>query len=382
MKPTDFNKNAPGQVVKNLDGQWSFVPAALPPKFDLNWETVHLLSKAERELGRLAGAGQNLPNPHLLIGSFLRREAILSSRIEGTVSTADELLLFEIESPAEPPKPDVREVSNYVRAMEYGLKRLDELPVCLRLVGELHEKLMQGVRGYAQRPGEFRNVQNYIGQQGQPINTARFVPPPVEQMHQSLQELEKFWGNPSELPVLVELALIHYQFEAIHPFRDGNGRIGRLLITLLLCERKLLPQPLLYLSAYLERNRNAYMDHLLAISQRGAWVEWVNFFLRGVAEQSQDAVERLNRLLELWRGYRQKLQLAQSSALCLKLVDELFRIPAITVTGAAKLLDVTHRAAQLNVNKLVAGGILKEVTHRKRNRIYVATEIVQTIEKN
>jgi Fic family protein len=213
--------------------------------------------------------------------------------------------------------------------LEYGLKRLDELPVCLRLVGELHEKLMQGVRGYAQRPGEFRYVQNYIGQQGQPINTARFVPPPVDQMNQCLQELEKYWGNPSELPALVELALIHHQFEAIHPFRDGNGRIGRLLITLLLCERKLLPQPLLYLSAYLERNRNAYMDHLLAISQRGAWVEWVNFFLRGVAEQSQDAVERLNRLLELWRGYRQKLQLAQSSALCLKLVDELFRIPQL-----------------------------------------------------
>lgn len=239
-------------------------------------------------MGELSGMGRRLPNPHLLIGPFLHREAILSSRIEGTHATAKELVLFEA-MPQSLSTPDVKEVANYVQAMKYGLARLKELPVCLRLIKELHEILLKGVRGDQHRPGEFRDEQNLIGEQGQSPAQARFVPPPHKDMIEALYALEKYMATPTDIPVLIQLALIHYQFETIHPFMDGNGRIGRLLTTLLLCERGCLPDPLLYLSAYFERNRDAYMDALLLVSQRGSWEDWIIFFLRGVLEQAKDA---------------------------------------------------------------------------------------------
>ena len=380
MDPADFSQQSPGQLVRAPDGYWAFVPDPLPSRFDLDLPTVSLLTEAERGMGELVGVGKLLPNPHLLIGPFLRREAILSSRIEGTITTAQELLLFEAGEPESPPKPDVREVRNYVDAMEFGLKRLKELPVCLRLTKELHDRLLRGVRGEEHRPGEFRDRQNFIGSPGQSVNEARFVPPPVTEMHKALHEFETYLSTPSELPVLVQLALVHYQFETIHPFMDGNGRIGRLLITLLLCERACLAQPLLYLSGYFERNRDAYMDHLLRLSQRGNWLEWVNFFVRGVAEQSKDAIERADKLYNLWDVYTKRVTSARSSALCIQLIDELFAYPAITVSRAVGKLQVTPRSAQLNVDKLVAHGILREVTGRQRNRIYVAHEIIAAIE--
>ncbi len=380
MDPADFTDQSPGQLLKSPEGQWAFVPAALTAWIDLDLGAVKLLTDAERGMGELVGVGKRLPNPHLLIGPFLRREAILSSRIEGTITTAQELLLFEAEEPETPPTPDVKEVRNYIDAMEYGLERLEKLPVCLRLIQELHERLMQNVRGEEHRPGEFRDRQNFIGTQGQTVNEARFVPPPVPEMHKALQEFELYLATPNDLPVLVQLALIHYQFETIHPFMDGNGRIGRLLITLLLCERGCIPQPLLYLSAYFERNRDAYMNHLLRLSQTGNWLDWVNFFVRGVADQSRDAIERANTLYILRDVYTKKMTAARSSALCLKLIDDLFAYPAISVARAAKRLGVTHRSAQLNVHKLVAQGILREATGRQRNRIYVAPAIIAAIE--
>ena len=380
MQPTDFTEDKPGRVIKTPQDYWAFYPNPLPPSLPLSWDLVRQNSEADRALSELAGVARTLPNPHLLIGPFVRREAVLSSKIEGTQASLSDLLFFEASSPSTPKPPDVREVANYVQALEYGLARLNELPVSLRLMREMHERLMQGVRGEYMTPGEFRRSQNWIGPPGRLLMDAVFVPPPVEEMKKAIGELENYLHAPSTLPPLIRLALIHYQFEAIHPFLDGNGRIGRLLLTLLLCAEGLLRQPLLYLSAYFERHRQEYYDLLLGVSQAGRWHDWVMYFLRGVAEQSQDAVKRSNRLLDLRQEYRKELQSARSSALLLQLVDELFSYPAITIASAAKKLNVTPRAAQLNVDRLIEQHILEEVTGRKRNRIFVVPGIVTIIE--
>jgi Fic family protein len=340
--------------------------------------TISLLDEASRALGELAGLGRMLPNPHLLIGSFLRREAILSSQIEGTIASMDQLLLFEAV-PERRGTPDVQEVSNYVAAMGYGMERLKELPVCLRLIRELHEKLLGGVRGAEKRPGEFRGLQNSIGIRGQAPADARFVPPPVPEMTQALYSLEDYLNLPWTLPPLIQIALTHYQFEAIHPFEDGNGRVGRLLLALQLCERELLPAPLLYLSAYFERNRAEYGDAMLRVSQNGAWIAWIEFFLRGVLDQSRDAVRRSGRLLDLWQDYRGRLQTARSSALPLALVDRVFSVPVVTIPLAQDFLEVTARSSQLTIEKLEQAGVLTEVTGQQRYRVYVARELVDLL---
>lgn len=380
MQQSDFTEDAPGRLVPIPDGVLAFVPSPLPPRLVLDTAATNLLADAMHAVGELAGLGRQLPNPHLLIGPFLRREAITSSRIEGTYATAEELLLFEVEKPKSSSKADVREVANYVRAMEHGLKRLDALPICSRYIRELHEILLEGVRGQDQRPGEFRNVQNYIGLPHAPVAAATFVPPPVADMQTAMNVLERYVAEGNELHVLVRTALVHYQFEAIHPFRDGNGRVGRLLVSLLFCERKLLPQPLLYLSAYLDRHSDEYKDKLLAVSQRGEWAAWVTFFLAAVQNQAEDAIARSCRLLSLWREWRGTTQSARQSALLPRLVDELFRYPAITIPKAATILGVTQRAAQLNIEKLMSAGILKLAAPRLRNRVYIAPKIIELVE--
>jgi Fic family protein len=339
--------------------------------------TIQMLARAERALGKLAGSGEMLPNPHLLIGPFVRREAVLSSRIEGTIANEEDLVLFKVDPDVQDRKPDTLEVRNYVIALEFGLKRLRELPVSLKLLRELHGRLLKGVRGADKSPGEFRDRQNYIGAGGVPIQDARFVPPPVLEMRQALEAFEKFLQAPSERPFLVDLALLHYQFEAIHPFRDGNGRVGRLLIPLLLCERNILTKPLLYLSAYFEQHRTEYADLLLRVSQKAAWEAWIEFFLKGIAEQAMDGVERATKLMALWQDYRKRLQTARTSILGQNLVDQLFMQPAMSVGLARQLLRVSFLSAQNNVMRLVKLGILKEMTGRKRNRIFIAPEILQ-----
>jgi Fic family protein len=264
--------------------------------------------------------------------------------------------------------------------MEYGLVRLNKLPVSLRLLRELHERLMAGVRGEQLTPGEFRRSQNWIGPAGCTLMDAAYVPPPPDAMDDALGRLEQYLHASSSLPLLLRLAAIHYQFEAIHPFLDGNGRIGRLLNTLLLCSENALPAPLLYLSAYFERHRDEYYRLLLAVSQASRWDEWITFFLNGVTEQSRDAIGRSKQLLNLWQSYRATLQSARSSALQLQLVDELFSYPAITIGQAAKRLKVTQRSAQLNIEKLVRKSLLREETGKKRNRVFVAPEIIKIIE--
>ncbi len=378
----EIKKDAPGRLVKTPQGFWAFVPDPMPPEIELTWPLVSALSDADRALAELAGVGGTLPNPHLLIGPFLRREAVLSSRIEGTQASLSDLFFFEAAPKQYREAYDVREVAAYVEALEYGLKRIATLPLSLRFIRELHEHLMAGGRGGDRAPGEFRRVQNWIGPEGCTIDRATYIPPPPLEASSALEALEGFIHQPSDLPPLIRLALMHYQFESIHPFLDGNGRIGRLLITLELSSEGLLPQPLLYLSEFFEQNRKEYYRLLLAVTTHGAWDKWIRFFLRGVADQSRDAIVRARKLLGLRQELRDKLQSARASALLLRLVDELFLYPAITMRRAASALQVTPRAAQLNLDKLIEAGVIEEVTGRERNRVYIARQIVEAIESD
>jgi len=382
MDPKPFRDSPAGHAVYVTRGDyWAYVPNPLPPNLQWTPELVADLSEADRALGELAGLGRSLVNPRLLIVPFIRREAVLSSRIEGTRTSLSDLYAYEaIQLVMFDLPPDVREVHNYVRALEYGRERLNTLPLSLRLVRELHERLMTGVRGEQRTPGEFRRSQNWIGPPGCTLNEATFVPPTVPEMHKALDALDKFLHAPPSLPPLVRLGLIHYQFEAIHPFLDGNGRIGRLLISLLLCAWDLLPEPLLYLSAYFEAHRQDYYDHLLAVSQRGAWEAWLRFFLRGVAEQSCDAVLRAGRLQDLREQYRQRFQSMRAAARLLQVIDLLFARPVVSIPQVAEALDVSHQSATRYVETLEVEDVLREITGQARNRVYRADAVLEAIE--
>lgn len=403
MDPETLRNSSAGRLVRAVgigntsqaSGYWAFAPNPLPPPIEWTADLVAVLSEADRALGELAGLGRSLPNPHLLIRPFVRREAVLSSRIEGTLASLSDLYIYEAAQPlggrhgvgdadaavlpGELPA-DVREVANYVRALEYGLARLAVFPLSLRLIREMHGQLLQGVRGETQTPGEFRRSQNWIGPPGCTLNDATYVPPPVVEMKEGLDALEKFLHAPSRLPPLIRLGLIHYQFEAIHPFLDGNGRIGRLLVTLLLCAWGLLPEPLLYLSAFFEAHRIEYYNHLFGVSQAGAWDRWLVFFLQGVTEQANDAVARAQRLQGLRERYRGQLQSSRMAARLLQLVDLLFAQPVITARQVETALAIDFPTAQRYVNQLVEAGLLHEITGKARNRVYRANELVRAIE--
>lgn len=380
MNPEEFRNSSSGKVIKTREGYWAFVPNPLPPSIAYDPETVRLLSEADRGLGNLAGIGQLLPNPHLLITPYIRREAVSSSRIEGTQASLSDLLYFEAAKEEPPRAPDVQEVRSYVEAMEYGLDRLEKLPLSLRLVREIHAQLMHGVRGQHEKPGEFRQRQNWIGPPGCSLTEATFVPPPVPEMTAALNDWEKFLHEAKDIPPLVQCALLHYQFEAIHPFLDGNGRVGRLLITFFLCERGHLPQPLLYLSAFFERHRDEYYARLLEVSRSGNWRGWIQFFLRGLATQASDAVTNSQRLLALQQQYRERVLKYKASPTALAITDELFINPYVTATRLAKRLPASFPTVQASIYQLVQVGILREITGRKRNRIYCAEELLRTIE--
>jgi Fic family protein len=373
-----FKDSPSGKLVRATGGYWAFVPNPLPPKLDWDDALVSLISNADIALGTLSGLGETLPNPHLLIYPFIRREAVLSSRIEGTQSSLSDLLLFEATKVER--QRDVKEVQNYVRATEYGLRRLDELPLSLRFIRELHGILMEGVRGEHTTPGEFRQSQNWIGTPGATLNEATFVPPPVTEMQECLSQLEKFLHIKTKLPPLVQTALVHYQFEAIHPFLDGNGRIGRLLSTLLLCQRNVLSKPLLYLSAFFEKHRQEYYELLLKVSGTGAWREWIEFFLTAVAEQSGDAVSRARRLLELLRTYSQVVREKHLPPTARGLVELIFMKPILNTKTVQEFLKVSYPSAQNAISSLEEAGILIEITGRKRAKAYSANEILKVLD--
>lgn len=379
MQPSDFIDVNQTHLLKVQHDAWAYVPPS-PPQGEVMNQAIWLKnSEADRAIGKLAGLGENLRNPHLLIRPFIRREAVESSQIEGTQAEQEDLVLFEVD-PAEPTAFDVQEVRNYVKALDYGLARLNDLPVAQRLIREMHRELMTGVRGGDQSPGEYRRVQNWIGPPGCAIAGATYVPPPVPNMTEALNQLEKYIHQPpSAIPPLVRLAIIHYQFEAIHPFMDGNGRVGRLLLSLLLCVEKILPQPLLYLSAYFNRHRTTYYRSLLDVSTQNNWTDWILFFLQGVIDQANDAIGCSRKLISLHQEFIERLQAGDHSATVFRLVDHLFTRPATTGAFVASELGVSPKTAYNTIEKLVVAGILKEVTGRKRNKVYLAPPILKAI---
>lgn len=381
VQPADFEEDTHGELVRNLSGQLTYLPRPLPGPLRLDWELNSLLNNAERAIGRLVGIGQTLPNPRIVVQSFIRREAQLSSRIENTYAEISDLALFE-QTPqsVERRVPDVREVHNNERALTHGLDSLERgRDLRLPLIKDMHDLLLRGVRGGDKRPGQFRNIQVFIGRSDR-IEDARFVPAPPEHVPGLMEQLEAYIKSPGDLPPIARAAMIHYQFEAIHPFEDGNGRIGRVLILLLLRAEGMLPLPVLNPSTFLEAHREEYYQHLLDVSQKGTWTEWVKFFARGIAAAAADAIDRIDQIKRLQADYHKRLQTARSSALLLKLVDELFVRQAITPTRAAEVLGVSYGAAYQNIDKLVTAGILREITGQQRNRLYLADGIIRAVQ--
>jgi Fic family protein len=382
LNPKDFENSTTGKC-KNIRGYWAFVPNPLPPEINYDRELIRLLSEADRLLGELSGTGSLLRNPYLLIAPYIRREAVASSRIEGTQASLSDLFFFEAAESEEQKVPDVLEVRNYVKAMEYGLKRLKDLPISGRLIREIHGVLMEGVRGDNLTPGEFRRSQNWIGPPGCLLNEATYVPPPVEEMHQALSDWEKYLHSNPEEPTLIQCTLMHYQFEAIHPFLDGNGRIGRLLITFFLCERGYLTQPLLYLSAFFERFRDEYYSRLLDVSKKGDWCEWIEFFLRGMVSQSKDALSDAKKILALHAEYQNKLEKTKKiPESAHRLIDEIFLNPVISISELSKKWNLQFNTVKRGVQRLAKIGILQEVDGRKRNKLFIAPELMNLLTAN
>lgn len=374
-----------GKYLTQTSGYRAFVPAPLPPDppISMDAELTRLLSEADRSLGRLDGLGSVLPNPDLFVAMYVRQEAVLSSQIEGTESTLEDILQFEVDAKGAALPKDVEEVVNYVRAMNYGLRRLDELPLSLRLIREIHSELLEGVRGAHRTPGEFRRSQNWIGPPGANIATATFVPPPVPEMKEALSDFEKFLHDDS-LPVLIQIGLVHAQFETIHPFLDGNGRVGRLLIAFLLCQRKVLHRPLLYLSHYLKAHRAEYYDRLMAIRNDGNWEAWLKFFLRGVEEVSGEAIKTARRIFALRDEHREVLNknMGVNATSGLLLLDFLYKQPIINIRMVERHLKSSFVTANKVVEQLVKLEILTETTGGQRNRRYAYSPYLALFESS
>lgn len=358
----------------------AFIPNPLPPPLEFDMGLALALSKADAALSELSGLGGQLPNPHLLISPYIRREAVLSSRIEGTKASLSDLLIDEIEDShsKRTSTDDIKEVRNYISALEHGVKLLEELPLSLRLIREIHAKLMQGVRGDKATPGEFRRSQNWIGPAGSTPMTAAFVPPPVEEMMNCLSDWEKFLHMRDTIPDLIQCAMMHVQFETIHPFLDGNGRVGRLLVTFFLLERNRLSQPLLYLSAFIDAHKGDYYDLLQRVRTQGEWVPWIRFFLQGVTEIATEAGQQAKELHKLREQYRAQLRDKPNA---LGLLDDLFTNPYMTIGRAAKVLGKTHPTAKAAISVLEESGILKEISGRQWGRFYVCPPVLDALEK-
>lgn len=375
----DIEQSPTGQILKSPKGYNAFIPNILPPKLEWNDALVNSLSRADFLLGKLAREGSKLPNPHLLIRPFITREAVLSSKIEGTQATLGEILVANAGVHIKKNPDDLQKVQNYIKALDYGIKRLEEIPLSLRLIKEIHAHLMQGVRGFHATPGEFRLSQNWIGSPGCTLNTAKFVPPPVDNLMDCMSALENFFHN-RQLPSLIHIALCHYQFEAIHPFLDGNGRVGRLLISLLLVTQRILPSPLLYLSAFFEATREEYYKQLYNVSAKGTWNEWLIYFLNGVALQSEDVLsraERINELLNKWK----LVVVRGNSQVPVDIVQHFAVNPYVTINKIAEERGIAYSTAQRTIQKLEVAGIVQKTNDNKRDKLYCATQILSILEE-
>jgi len=371
-------KKAPGKYVK-CTGYEAFLPNPLPPAIDWTGRLIRSLSDADRLIGQLSGEGKKLPNPHLLIRPFIKREAVLSSRIEGTQATLGELLANDAGAVVDRSPDDLREVGNYVTALDYGIKKLNTLPLSLRLVRQVHEKLMKGVRGNHATPGQFRKIQNWIGPAGCTLQNAAYVPPSPQMLMDCLTAWEQFL-HIQTIPPLVQAGLLHYQFEAIHPFLDGNGRVGRLLIILFLIERKVLAAPLLYVSAFFEATRNEYYSHLLAVSRQGLWNPWLEYFLNGISRMSEDVLtraEKINLLLQSWK----KIIAEQKPKILPDVIDLLAENPFWNAKKLSERLQVAFTTAQRAINILLERKILSQMDNAQRDRLFCATAIMKILDE-
>lgn len=377
--------NRAGYFMNANAGYKSFVPAKLPPdppiQFDAEMQT--LLSLADRKLGRLDGVTQILPNPELFVAMYVKKEAVLSSQIEGTQASFVDVLSAEYNQADDQRRDDVSEVVNYVNAMNWGLDKLGEFPLSLRLIRNIHAKLLQNTRGSHRNPGEFRTSQNWIGPAGCTLNTATFVPPTVPDMEVALGDLEKYFYEEDYTPALVKIALIHAQFETIHPFLDGNGRMGRLLITFWLCQQEILTKPLLYLSYYFKKNRTEYYDRLMDVRKKGDWESWIKFFLKGVAEVADEATSSASAILKLKEEYTKKLYEKESgNGNYQKLLDVLFEQPFVKRTDVAELLGVSNPTAGNIVDTFCQMGILVDCApERSRNKMYAFSKYIEILDK-
>jgi len=360
-----------GRYVKQPAGYYAFVPAPLPPIPRIVFDDAFLevLSRADRAVGRLDGCAETLPNSELFVFMYIRKEAVLSSQIEGTQASLMDVLEYEAAARDAVPQ-DVGDVFNYVAAMDHGLARLKTLPLSLRLIREIHSKLLTGVRG-VREAGVFRSSQNWIGPQGSLLKDAIFVPPAPREMYQALDTLEKFLHDKGPMPFLVRTGIAHAYFETIHPFVDGNGRLGRLLITFMLCERKILRKPLLYLSFFLKKNRSEYYDRLQAVRDSGQWEQWLKFFLRGVAEVAEEATAMARKIVQLREEHRKLIQeKIPASSRALTLLENLYRQPVVSLSQIGIICKVTFQAASNLANHFSSLGILKETTGQKRHRLF------------
>jgi len=390
MDAERFRNSAAGRLIRVGRGEeayWAFVPHDLPPDLDLDDELLAVLAEAERSLGELKSLDRTMSDPRLSVGPFIRSEAVFSSRIEGIETDVVHLYAYEAGQPSLPglgrpgvTESDTWEALNYVRALEHGLEHMDALPVSLRLIRQLHLRLMGGTIRARATPGEFRRSQNWIGGPGSTLRDADFVPAPPTEMHSALDALEKYLHSDDQYPPLVRLALTHYQFEAIHPFIDGNGRVGRMLLPLLLLHWELLPLPLLYLSGFFQRHQDEYYELLIGVSETGDWKAWLAFFLRGVAEQANGAMTRAKQLRDVVTAWRTPLREAGLPSWMLGLADVLFETPLVSGQMVQKRFGVSHPAAMTGLRHLEDMDILREITGGQRNRLYLATAVVKTAE--
>lgn len=373
-----------GKYVLTAEGYRSFIPKELPPEpaIEYNDELHLLLSKADRNLARLDGITSVLPNPDLFIAMYVKKEALLSSQIEGTQASLEGVLEFQADITPKEDINEIKEVVNYINALNYGIEKLPDTEMSLELVKEIHKILLQGTRGEKLNSGKFKTVQNYIGTPGASIREAIFVPPTPEITLQAMEVLERFLLEIDNIPALVKIGLIHAQFETIHPFLDGNGRVGRLLITFYLVWKEILSKPLLYLSFYLKNNRNEYYDLLMKVRTEGAWEEWLKFFLKGVSETSEEAVNTARDIIKLKDDMIKKLyENSISSIHAIRLIDMLFENPLVSNKDIADKLEITSVTTNNLVNKFEEIGILNEITGKKRYKKYLFTEYVDIISR-
>lgn len=377
-------KERAGKYVKQPTGYSAFIPNPLPPNPPIQFDDeLHLLlSEADRSLARLDGIATILPNPELFIGMYIKKEALLSSQIEGTQASLEGVLEFEADLTPKDNIDDVKEVVNYIKALNYGIARFNELPMSLRLIKEIHKVLIEGTRGGNKTPGEFRKTQNWIGSMGALLNEVTFVPPPPDKVLPNMGALENFFYKYEKIPPLIKIALIHAQFETIHPFLDGNGRIGRLLITFYLFSKKILSRPILYLSFYLKKHRNDYYDLLMKVRTDGLWEDWIKFFLKGVIETSVESAKTAKEIIVLKDRLIEELyRNSISSIYAVKLVSFLFEIPVIDTKTVEEKFNIHKDTANELVNRFEQIGILKEITGKQRYKKYLFKEYFDIIKR-